>query len=138
MTDDLVERRSRRASASDRAAPVTLDPEAFAKALVAAQRVTEQPSAASLPPFVRCKVRVRGEDGAIKYRHLIRDRDGFPALSEEGRPVIEWRDVTIKFGPDELKDPREADRPFKFGETVYLKREAYQLHASAGNVVIGQ
>lgn len=138
MTDDLAERRSRRASASDRAAPVTLDPEAFAKALVAAQRVTEQPPAASLPPFVRCKVRVRGEDGAIKYRHLVRDRDGFPALSEEGRPVIEWRDVIIQFNPSELKNPAEASRGFRFGDTVYLTRDAYQLHASAGNVVIGQ
>lgn len=138
MSDDLETRRTLKPEAVAKAAPVTLDADTFAKALVAAQRVAERPRAESLPAFVRCKVRIKGEDGGVKYKHTVRDSQGFPAFGEDGRPVVEWRDVTMTFGADELKEPKEAGRGFRFGETVYLTRDAYLLHAGAGNVVNGQ
>jgi hypothetical protein len=140
MSDDLMDRRGKAAAKLQELYPV--DPTSLAQAIVKAQveaaRVSSSPALADLPQYVRCKVRVKDDNGQTKRRVFLKDRNGMPILSDDGRPASQWEDVVITFSADELKHPEDAGKAYKFGDPVYLTREAYARFAGAGIVVIGQ
>lgn len=106
----------------------------LANAIASAQmRVAEQMRASTQPKLgerVRCKVRIKNQAGStFVFRRWV---------DAEGNIRQGFEDVTIKFGREDVTDPNDAGKPFKYGDVVYLTRAAYERYAGEDAVTLAE